>query len=164
MAAVTIINTDLAFTSLPAFQNLIKGLDSNTVSIDTPVGQAIDPTILCTGLMEMVLLYPPTEEETFNAEIIGYIKETLRFGGLVSYPKVVELLVGSPIYNEALVSDPDAMAMQSDRLEEVQDSLDDWIDNWCRVANKIQFVYGDKKKVIDVMQSFKPKRNFTLNG
>jgi hypothetical protein len=164
MAATTIVNTDLAFTSLPSFQNLIKGLDSETVSIDTPPGQVIDPTVLCTGLMEMVLLYPPTEAETFNAEIIGFIKETLRFGGLVSYPKVIQSLVGSPIYNEALVSDPNAMEMQADRLEEVQDCLDDWIDNWCRVANKIQFVYGNKQKVIDLMKSFKPKRDFTLNG
>jgi hypothetical protein len=164
MSALTIVTTDLAFTSLPSFLTLLKGLDSDSVSLDTPVNQVIDPTVLCQGLMEMVLLYPPSETETFNAEIKGYIKETLRFGGLVSYPKIVTLIVGEPTYDNAIISDPDAMAMQSDRLEEVQDSLDDWIDNWCRVANKIQFMTGNKEKVIKLMKSFKPKRTFNIDG
>jgi hypothetical protein len=164
MSAVAVVNTNLAFVSLPSFQDIVKGLDSHTVSVDTPRGQVIDPTILCTGLMEIVLLYPPTETETFNKEIIGYIKEVLRFGGLISYPKIVELIVGSATYNEALVADPDSMAMQADRLEEVQDSLDDWIDNWCRVANTIQFTDGNKLTSIKAMQSFKPRRELRLYG
>jgi hypothetical protein len=164
LAALTIFNTNLAFVSLPSFRSLITGLDSNTVTIDTPVGEVISPSVLCSGLMEMVLLYPPSETETFDKEIIGFIKETLRAGGLVSYPKIVEMILGNPVYNDVLTSDPEAMAMQTDRVEEVQDSLDDWIDNWCRVINKIQFTTGNKETAVKLMQSFKTKKDFTLHG
>jgi hypothetical protein len=140
MAARQVITADNVFNELPAFITVINALNGD--GVDTPVSQPIDPADLCWGILEMCLLYPPSTEESFSEEIIGYIEECLKWQGVNGIPKVLQGILPEQQFDEIMASDPDVMQNIFNRLVDINDEVDSNLRAWKYQMNQLKLVNG----------------------
>jgi hypothetical protein len=146
MAARDVYTTNLSLTSLPSFIRIINAL--NGEGVDTPTGQPIDPEDLCWGVFEQQLIWPFDDADRLSPEIIGYIEMSLKHFGVVSYPRVLAKILPPATYDENIVSDPDAMALQADRTSQIQESVSLRLERWYEQFDRLQFSSGDKRQML----------------
>ena len=152
MAARQVVISDSAFRELPAFITLVNALNGD--GVDTPVAQPIDPADLAWGVLEMCLLYPPSDAETFSEEIIGYIQESLRWQGVRGIPNSLVNFLPEATFEESAVSDPDTIGLMFGRLTDINDEVTSNLKAWRYQMGQLQLANGTTE---DLDRSFRGK-------
>jgi hypothetical protein len=147
MAARQVITSDNVFNELPAFITVINALNGD--GVDTPVSQPIDPADLCWGILEICLLYPPSANETFSEEIVGYIEECLKWQGVNGLPKILQNILPEQQFDEIMASDADVMQNIFNRLVEINDEVDSNLKAWKYQMNQLKLVNGSMDWLTD---------------
>jgi len=153
LAARTIVTTDLAFRELPSFITLINALNGD--GCDTPVSQPIDPADMSWGVLEMSLLYPPSESETFSEEIIGYMEECLKWQGVRGVPNSLVNILPEPKFDDMVASDPDTMEGIFQRLQDVNDEVVSNLNAWKYQMGQLRLANGSTEELLESLNERK---------
>jgi len=120
MAAVELVTTDKFYYSLPAFIRLCNVLYSGTYNADT--WDPADMLEICWGILEGKLIWP---EDSFSEQILGYIKERLKYEGFMLKPKALMLEIDtSDLIPIDETDDPELFKAMYQRAKEKADALD----------------------------------------
>ena len=151
MAARQVVTTDLGFKELPAFITIVNALNGD--GVDTPVAQPIDPADLSWGVLEMCLLYPPSESETFSEEIIGYMEECLRWQGVRGVPNALVKLLPEAKFDEVAATDPAVMEGIFQRLVDVNDEVVANLNAWKYQFKQLRLANGQTDWIDEKMKT-----------
>ena len=150
MAARQVLTTDQAFTELPAFITLCHALLGD--GVDTPVSEPMDPADLCWAVLEMCLIYPPSLNETFNDEIIGFMEETLRWQGVRGVPNALVSFLPEPTYDDAVASDPDITQLLFERLSDINSEVLAHLRAWKWQISQLKLVNGNTERLLEMFK------------
>ena len=131
LAAIAILTTDGFFNDLYRFTTIVNALVGNGFD---PTQEAYPDVAECAWAMtEGILLYPPTEKETFNADIRAYLGMSLKNEGFTSAPDELQMATGdyaATVDYSDIVGDDPAMTsamlqFQSSKTDEVTQMIKD---------------------------------------
>lgn len=162
MAGIALIQSDQFYHYLPDFITLCNVLSGSELEIEL-----FDPatTVECAwGITEALILWPPEGYEdgkkalkdAFDAEIIGYIQETMHYEGLVIAPKMLRSITGSPEEVSAAlgqyVEDPELYAALYENSQKRVQEIDDLVrDRFYTLLSQIKSLRLRKGDVRDLI-------------
>jgi len=153
MAAREVVTSDAVFNELPVFITLCNALNGD--GVDTPVAQPMEPADLSWAVLEICLLYPPTEKETFSEEIIGYIEETLKWMGVRGLPNVLVNFLPEPMFDDAQATDPDTMEGFFTKLTDINDEVLSNLAAWRYQLSQLKLTEGTTESILEMFEKVK---------
>lgn len=155
MAAIVIVTTDQFYKSLPDFITLCNILNGD--SFDPTVFDPADAAECALGIVEVLLLDPPDEDEPFVQEIREYIGHAVRFEGLVKPPDILRLgNVDDTARVYELADDPvifnSAWDREKSQSEDINRRVKERIELIMNQIESLSLRHGDASKLVEKMR------------
>lgn len=158
MVGVSLLISDGFYKSLPDFAEFCCVLSGEGAS---PHLLQL-PTVcdIAWGLTEGLLLVPPTEDEPFTEEIIGFVAEMVKQEGIINPPDVLRLgHIDRGLKNQInqdYSDDPDMMSMiwkvEDSKKSDINDVIKARLEELFRQLATLPLINGDASSIIEKMQ------------